>query len=215
MNETGGSFGIPQNILDAVDSSKKKAKGKNTEETKEPEMAFFDSETIPEVEESPQEEVPEKDAEVKEPKVSVEEQIAVIKKELGIEIDEDDLWKVFMGEQLEKSGIVVIPGKLEVTFKTHSLTTTQSIDQKMAEALELKFLEAGYRNLQTQYLLSEGIVGLGKPGKARQLGSTSEERFEQLGKMSTLLVERLAHRWNQFTWLVNEIVNKEMDSGKS
>jgi len=214
IGEAGGSFGIPQDVLDAVEGSKKKAKGKRakTKKVAEPEETFFDSESIPEEDVKEEKESPEKD---KDPEVSDQEEIEALQKELQIEISEDDIWKVFMGGQLEKKGITVIPGKLEVSFTTLSLDQTQYIDSSMAKALELKFLEAGYRNLQTQHLLSAGIVSLGKPGKLKPFGENDAERFNMLGKMSTLLVEKLAHRWNQYTWLVNKIVNKEMDSGKS
>jgi hypothetical protein len=210
INNNGGSFGIPEDLLEAVNESKAKAKGKKYEKKAQ---AYTDSESIPEETEeetSKAEEVIEED-----PDVTLQKQIKEIKASLKVDIDEDDLWSIFMGNQLEKEDIVIIPGKLVASMRTLSLDETQAIDTKMAEALEMKFLEAGFMNLKTKHLLAAGLTGLGKPGKARQLGKTHEERFEALGKMSTVLVERLAHKWNQFTWLVNEIVNQEMDSGNS
>jgi len=214
MTGQKGSFGIPQDVLDAVAESKKKGRGEPTEKDQPKASAVYDSESIPEVEESPEKENADLDVKAND-EVSVEEQIAEMKKSLGVEIDEDDLWSIFMGNQLVKKGIQIIPGKLEVTFTTLSMDITESIDKKMAEALEEKFLEAGIRNRQTKLLLAAGIVEMGKPEKTRSLGKDADERFEQLGKMSTVLVEKIAQKWNQFTWLVNTCVEQEMDSGKS
>ncbi len=209
----GGSFGIPKDLLEAVNESKKKQGAAPTE------SKSYDSESIPEFEDKESEE-PKSQEKAEELKVETEEervekQLQDVKKSLGIDITEDDLWSIFMGNQLNKTGIAIIPGKLEASFSTLSVDDTQKIDKKMAEALEEKFLEAGFMNLKTKHLLAAGLTGLGKPGKLKAIGATHEERFEQLGKMSTILVERLAHKWNQYTWLVNQCVNKEMDLGKS
>lgn len=209
----GGSFGIPKDLLDAVNESKKK-QGVTPTESKS-----YDSESIPDFDDKEPEasKAEEKVEAVKEEteEEKMEKQLEDIKKSLGVDITEDDLWSIFMGNQLNKTGIVIIPGKLEASFSTLSVDDTQKIDKRMAEALEEKFLEAGFMNLKTKHLLAAGLTGLGKPGKLKPIGTTHEERFEQLGKMSTILVERLAHKWNQYTWLVNQCVNKEMDLGKS
>lgn len=219
--KAAGSFGIPEDLLKEVNKSKEKAQ---KSEGKKP-SSTYDSESIPEddgysFDDGEKKEDPrlEKDkvnpVDETEPEPTLEEQIATIEKYLGITITEDDLWSIFMGETLEKSGIVIIPGKLEATFRTLSLDDTQTVDQHMAEAVEKKYLEAGFHNLKTKHLLSRGLVALGKPGKAKSLGHT-KDTFDALGGMSAILIEKLAQRWNQFTWLVNVVVNKEMDSGKS
>ena len=86
--------------------------------------------------------------------------------------------------------------------------------KSLQKQYEKKMLEAGFRNLNTLQLLSHGLLELGRPGESKSLGETQEERFEALNEMNTLMVEKLAKKWNTFVWLLNYTVNEEIDEKK-
>jgi len=215
----GGSFGVPQDILNEIEKSKKKGRGEKEDVKEDPKESpkkteFFDSESIPESGgEKFNPKVEEKEPE-EEKGPTEEEQIKAAEKFLGVEISDDDLWPMFMGGHVEKAEIVIIPGKLSATFKTLSLNKNKKISSFMAKTIEEQYLEDGYRNIQTQHLLAAGLIALGKPGKVKELTDDYEEKFNQIGEMDTLLVGGLAEKWNSFNILVGTLFRREMDSGK-
>lgn len=199
-----GSFGIPDEMIEAINESKQKAKSTEAKE------GYKDSESIPDVEEAQTEEEVQEEEKTKTNAEIAEE----IKKDLGIEIDEDNLWEFLYKNNLTKQDIVIVPGKMVATFKTISMKENQIIDEAMANAMEGKLLEGGFRNLNTLHLLAHGLRALGKPGQAKSLGDTFEDRFNAINEMNTLIVEKIAKKWNTFVWLLNYVVNEEIDEKK-
>lgn len=209
-----GSFGIPKEIQEAINESKSK-KTKDTPPTEE----YVDAESIPEEVTSENQNKSQSGIESESPEAESQDKkdealAAQIREELGIELDEDDLWQFYFGT-LEKKNIVVVPGKIHVTFRLIDMESDRKISEHMSVALEKKLLENGFRHLNTQHILSYGLTEIGKPGKVKSLGKDPEERFQALSKFNTLLIEKLSQRWNNFIWLVNHTVSKEMDLKKS
>ena len=206
--KTKGSFGMPDDVLKAVNESKAKARG---EESKK--QSYADSESIPEeTPEATPEATPEVAASTSQKEKTDDEVAEEIRKDLGIEITEDDMWQFLFKGQLTKPGVEIVPGKMVATFKTINMNQTQAIDERLADILEKKLLDAGFRNLQTRHVLSEGIASLNKPSSPEKpLGKNSSEVFTALGNLPTLLVEKISQKWNRFVWLVNYEVNKNME----
>ena len=98
LNAKGGSFGVPPEVMQAVNESKKKAG------QPEAEPEYKDSESIPEVEpEAPKKEAKKEEerSEEKTPEENIAEMKAQALKDLGIEITEDDIWSLLYKNQLE------------------------------------------------------------------------------------------------------------------
>ena len=139
-----------------------------------------------------------------------EELLDEIKKELEIEITEDDMWNSIFNSNLTKSNISIFPGKVHATFKYGlNVDELSQIDKAMATALEEKWMETGFKSLNTRHLLSHVLLEVGKPAKLKSIGSTPEERFEAIGEMNTILVEMLAKKWNMFLFLMDETAKQE------
>lgn len=204
--KTQGSFGIPEDMMNEINKSKKKASGEKVEEKKQ---SYTDSESIPDDGYKEGLDSPEEQEEQKLSDIAKD-----IKKDLQIEITEDDLWQFLYNNNLTKREITIVPGKMVATFKTISMKENQTIDSAMAEAMEKKLLEGGFRNLNTLHLLSYGLLELGKPGEAKSLGDNNEARFKVLEEMNTLIIEKIAKKWNTFVWLLNYTVNEEIDEKK-
>ena len=202
-NKATGSFGIPPEMQEAIRKSKNQASGEEESTQEEPKSSkkdeYTDSESIPEEFEKTDGE----EAEEEEPKGPTDAEIAAkIEKDLGIELDEDDLWQLYFGI-LKKENIVIIPGKVHATFKTLSLDENDLLDEAMKDAVEKKLLDTGVYNIKARKTLSFCLVGMGKPSKIKSLGATSEETYENLVKKNTLMIEKFIKKWNQFLWLVN------------
>ena len=138
-----------------------------------------------------------------------------IEKDLGITISENDVWDFLFSDKLEKSGIVIVQGKMHAVFKTLFVNDNTDISKALGEVLDLKMLEDGFRTLNTQHILSRTVLELGKPGISKSIGKDQEERFKALGNMSALLVDKLGKKWNSFFWLLEYTINREMDEKKS
>jgi len=225
MNSKGGSFGLPDELKEAMsavkESQDKAKKGPTLEKEPEKDQPYKDAESIPKKAlkeaEKKSEEAEKKSEEVKTEEMLLEEAEKLaedIRKDLKIDITEDDVWDFLFSNKLEKSGVCIIPGKMDATFKTHSANEIKAMSQKLGEALEIKMLENGYKTLNTQHVLAYGTLELGKPGKAKNIGETVEERFEALGEMSGILMAKLGKKWNSFFWLLEFTINKEMDEKK-
>ncbi len=212
-----GSFGIPQDMKDAINDIEQK---KRENQQKEPTSDVEEIVTQPVLEKKKETEESEplsdnfEELTVDQKEKKVKEVLEEIRKNLDIEITEDDIWSFLYNNEIIKRNVVIMPGKMVATFKTISLDATNLVDSKMAEILDEKRLEAGFKNLNTQHVLSQGLIELGKPGKLKSLGETPEERFKVVGKMSALLVEKLGRKWNTFVFLVDEAVKEEMESKK-
>lgn len=212
--KSNGSFGIPDELKQAIDSMEKKKTA--------PSQGVSDVEDLPiedlRVEGSASKEDQQKDLtekELKEKKrLEQKKLLEEIKEDLGIKISEDDIWSFLLNNEIIKKDIVIVPGRLHATFKTLTLDETNAIDSIMAQDLEVKRLENGFKNINTQHLLSRSILELGKPNAPRSIGSTPKERFDTLGKMSALLVEKLGRKWNLFVFLIDGIIKEEMEVKK-
>lgn len=220
-----GSFGIPEEMMEQINESKRRAKESesvNSEETKKEEAEYYDSESIPEDDQETQTDTPEKkdgfkSALTEQAKRDKEDaQLAEhIEKESGINITEDDMWAFIIKGNLTKKDVPIFPGKLHASFKTLTLKEDREIHESLGSLVDSKILESGFKNVNTKLILSKGLVELGKPGALKSIGSNSKEREEELDKMSTLLIERIAQKWNNFTFLVEHKAKQEMKEKKS
>lgn len=203
-----GSFGIGEDIMDAVNKSKAKAKAEDEQPEKK---AAYDSESIPEVEEDSG---PKDEGKKVSNDPNPEEIAKTIRKDLGIEITENDLWNFLFKGALEKKGITIVPGMMYATFKTVTMKQTLEVDEKLSEYLEKKLMESSFRNVQTVLMLSQGVIELGKTAEAlKSLGDSAEVREAALEKMPSLLVEKLSKKWNSFVYLLNYEVTRHMEGG--
>lgn len=212
QGQTKGSFGIPEDMQEAIRKSKEKAGSSQESEHKakpEPKSKsnYKDSESIPEEAEMKAAEEDSKEKQKKEEAEIAEE----IKKDLGIEFDEDDLWAFYFKNNLEKRNIVIVPGKVMATFRTIAMKENDTINDVLAEAVEKgSLLEAGMQNIRVKHTLAFGLRELGKPGKLKSLGENYEERLEALQEMNTMMIDKLMKKWNKFIWLLEYTVNQEM-----
>ena len=203
-----GSFGLPDDIAEEIRKSKAKGKGKQGPALKQApkeEESYTDSESIPE-----------KDVEAAEEETKLDDILSKIKKELGVEISEDDFWDATFNDGLTKENVVVVPGKIYATFKTITMDEDIELHKKLSSHMGEEMVEQGYRDLQTKYLLSYCLLGLRKEGEAiRSLGETPDQRFEAIGKMTTLIVGKLGQKWNAFTVLLDSVLKSENEAKKS
>lgn len=217
-----GSFGLSEDMMQAINDIDSKKRAPAAGPTSDVEDIVAQEETQ---KESPTELAqparpakakPAENAELTEEEIAVKlkEVMKEVETNLGIEIDEDDIWSFLFNNEILKRGITIVPGKMVATFKTLSLDATNDVDGKMAEALDEKRLESGFKNINTQHILAQGLVELGRPGQVKSIGETPEERFKVIGKMSSLLVEKLGQKWNQFVFLIDETVKEEMETKK-
>lgn len=203
------SFAIPEDLVKEINRAKEKEKPPVApKEAPETAKEAAPATTVEEKKDAPKDE--------KTTEERTEELLKEVRESLGVDITEDDIWEFLYNNTMTKKDIIIYPGKMHATFK-YSLTLeeTQAIDQAMASALERNYLEAGFKNLNTQHIMSYVLLELGKPGKTRPLGQTPKERFEAIGNMSSLLIEQLARKWNQFLFLLDSTLKKEEQVKKS
>jgi hypothetical protein len=199
-----GSFGIPEEMQEAIKKSKKQAEG--AEASKQPKEEYRDSESIPEdiekkVEKEEAKELTPEEVEVRE-KEKRDETAEKLKKELGIEFDDDDMWNFYFNNTLTKRNVVIVPDKVQATFRTIDMDENELINDALSRAVDEKILEIGIQNVRVKYTLACALVEYGKPGKMKSLGETLEDRLKAIGKMNTMMVDMLIKKWNKFTWLL-------------
>jgi hypothetical protein len=203
-NKMNGSFGIPEDLLKEVNKVKER-EGK-------PRLPLEEDLEYPE-EPKEKKEPPKKEVEKeieKDPEKDREELLEEIKKSLGIELNDDDLWGILFDNSLTKSDIIVFPGRVHVTFKYGlSVDEMAQIDEEMAKAMEYKMMEAGFQSLNTRHLLSHVLLEVGKPDKLKSIGNSPKERFAAIGKMNSILVEMIAKKWNMFLYLIDDTVKRD------
>jgi len=207
-----GSFGLPEDMLKAINEVKKKQKDITQDQ---PDQPVHDVEEQVKQAPKPEKENPRKeDASKQDETPTVQEVVDRIKKDLRIDLDDDDVWALFSTYKVTKRGVCIIPDKLYATFATLTIDDNKQIDRLMAEDLDTKRLEDGHMTVRTQHLLSRGVLELGKRDNLKSIGDTPEERFEELGKMSALVVDRIGRKWNTFTFIVDQLL-KEGDELKN
>ena len=194
---TEGSFNIPKDLLNEMNKNEKPEENVSNEVTNDVEETI--KKTEPGVKESN-----------KSKEEEHEELLEDIKKDLKIELTEDDLYNILVNPHKKKENIEIFPGRMYASFK-FGLTTNEllDVDRKMTMAQEYKHLEAGFKTLNTQHILSHALLELGKTDNLKPIGDTPEERFEEIGKMSSLLVEMLSKKWNMFLFLISDLAKKE------
>ena len=143
-----------------------------------------------------------------------EELIKDLQKDLGITIDEDDVWGVLMGNTLEKRQIEIFPGRIYATFRTLNMKDSRYVGERLAEATDKKILDLEFNAIRIHHTLAAGVLEMGKPGKVNSLGETVEERFKSLDVMSTLVVDKLSKKWGSFTLLIELILKRDITQGK-
>lgn len=197
-NKRAGSFNIPDELLKEVNKVKVKEK--------DPES----SNDVEDLIESIEENEPEEKKVIESKKDDPEELLENIKKDLKIELTEDDLWNVLFNSSLIKKNIEIFPGRVYASFK-YGLTVDELayIDTKMSEAVDSKLMETGFKALNTRHLLSHVLLELGKPDNIKPIGKNPEERFKEIGSMNSLLLEMLAKKWNMFLFLIDETIKKD------
>ena len=114
VNNKGGSFGIPEDLMEELNNVRTQSKKGSFDIPKQP--AEPKPEPQPKTEE-PAKEKKEEKIEEKSEKEKQEELIASIKKELNIELSEDDLWNAMFNSTLTKKDICIFPRKMNATFK--------------------------------------------------------------------------------------------------
>lgn len=213
---TQGSFGMPKEMLDELDRiKKKKSEGVSTPKESISESDVEGMNFGAEVPEKKAASIPDEVPKELSRDQQIAEALKQIREDLGVVIDEDDLWSILYSNCLTKRNVTIIPGKMHATFRTHSLDETNAIDIKMAKVMEETRMENGIKNVNAQHILSYGLRELGKPGKMRSIGETPEARFKVLGEMSTMVIEVLVKKWNEFVFLVDQSVKEEMKGKKS
>ena len=211
-----GSFGIPEEMQEAINESKRK-EGKNTvseEEAKEftdaiKEDTSFDlGDSKEEDSEDKKEEAPEKTLEE-----ILNKEIKELSASLDLKIDEDDVWSMLFETELVKEGIIVIPGKFEVAFRTLNSVDNKAIDKKLEMFSRDGFLEEGIKNEMTLNLLAHGVLKMGRPGKAKDMPTSIDDRYDSFSKLPTIVLDKIARKWNDFTRLTNATLEREFSQG--
>lgn len=142
------------------------------------------------------------------------EMIELLEKDLKTTISDDDIWQVLFGNTLEKRSVCIFPGRMFATFRTISMDDANKIENLMADAADGTVLKRGFDNLNTQYVVAAGVLELGKPNLAKNLGETMEVRYETFKPMSSVVVDRLSKKWGSFMTLIDLVLAREADAGK-
>ena len=212
-----GSFGLPEEMkkeLNRLERRKNEVDGKQQEEPSVEEP--ISEPIVSDVEEMVDKKIVDTEPLSKEDyAIKIKKVMQEVRDDLKIEITEADIWAYLYNNEIIKKDVVIFPGRMIATFKTLSLNNVNRIDSSMAKIYDEKRLEGGYKNKGTQSLLAEGLLELGKPGEARSTGTTTEERFDSVGKMGAMLVDILGQKWNEFTFLVEKTIKMEMKEKKS
>lgn len=210
-----GSFGIPPEMQEAINESKNKER-KNPvteEEAKEFTEAIKEDSSF-DLGESKDKETEE---EVVEDEKTLEEilnkEIKELSASLDIEIDEDDIWSMLFETELTKDKIIVIPGRFEVSFRTLNSVDNKAIDKKLEEFSRDGFLEEGIKNEMTLNLLAHGVMKMGRPGKAKELSKDIDEKYNSFAQLPTVVLDKIARKWNDFTRLTSAVIEKEFSQG--
>jgi hypothetical protein len=216
-----GSFGLPPEMQEEIRKSKAKANGENVEEeavneqpkqkktkkAKKPE--YTDSESIPEEVEAKVE----ADEKTEEDELNLEEIVQKMKDDLEIEFDEDDLYNLWMSV-LEKE-VAVVKGKVYAKLKTLSGDEDEEVLKAREEAFKTNTLEASIANRTAVKTLHFAVLGLGPKGKVKSLGNTPEERAKSLGKINTIMIERLMTKLRDFSFVCKYVQGEEDELKKS
>ena len=229
MQGMKGSFGIPEDMMEEIKRSKEKAAQAESKEDSSQE--YYDSESIPEEEVDSPKEDPRKDKKESDRSDSTSFESIVsqqdkeeaeeakmakyIEETSKIDLTEDDLWDFITKGTLTKRDIPIFPGKLHASFRTLTLKDDREINESLGRVVDNKVLESGFKNINTRLILSRGLVELGPPGKLKPFGKDISDRETQLEEMSTILIERIAQRWNNFDFLIRHKTKMEMQEKKS
>jgi hypothetical protein len=143
----------------------------------------------------------------------LESEIEELSKSVGFKLSEDDIWSILYNQTLVKDGVIIIPGKFEASFRLLNSTDNHFIDKKMAEFIDGKFLEEGYKNEMTLWLLAHGVVKMGKISGSKDLGDTAEARYTIFSNLPVIMLDKLARKWNDFTRLCNSTLELEYNEG--
>ncbi len=211
-----GSFGIPEEMQQAINESKAK-EGKNTvteEEAKEFTQAVKEDSSfdLGKAKEDTTEEVTEEKVEPTLEEI-LNKEIKELSTSLDITIDDDNIWSMLFEEELIKDNIIVIPDRFEVSFRTLNSNDNKAIDKKLELFSRDGFLEEGIKNEMTLNLLAHGVVKMGRPGKAKDMPSDIEERYKSFASLPTIVLDKIARKWNDFTRLTSAIIEKEFSQG--
>lgn len=210
-----GSFSIPDDIKKAVDESKNKNKNKKqTENTEGPVLSnednYVDSESIPEPKEKKEEASKEKSVEADD-----DAKVEKILKKLDIEITEDDVWKILLGNRLTKD-VCLVKGKFYATFQNLHMDDTIAIDEEMAVVLEKKMLEEGFRQKRNLKLYARGILRLGRSKDLlKPLAPSTEEREKYFNTLPLQTFSVLTLAWNEFSYALNYVFEREVSRKNS
>lgn len=202
-----GSFGIPEAVRRQMEESKKKqaapkgAPSPNNPATEEQiEQAAAAVEKKLEESDKPQEESRVK--EILETKAHWESQ-------LEVKITAQDVRDYIFQGKVEKDKVFVasLPSKenpeeleaLRVTFRSHTPEDMSAIDEKIAAFRDRgKFTQNGLDNEQALLVLSHGLIKIN--GSA--LGKTPEERYANIKKLGSHLVDLIVDSWRGFNILL-------------
>jgi len=185
-----GSFNVDMGMPDEAGIQSTKMTVKEPVETKKTEEALADSKIL-------------------------DTEIVELQKYLGIALSEDELWQILFGNTLEKRNICIVPHKMYATFRTISMGDSNFIERQLGEIADSKLLKRGFDNINTQYLLAAGMLELGKPGNARSIGATIDERFKAIDGMSAFTVDLLSRKWTAYMNLVDKSLKRESYKGNS
>ena len=214
-----GSFGLPPEMEEAVRKSKSKARGETQEQEEEfveqpkkkSKKEYKDSESIPEEVEAKVEK--EEVVEEKSDEERLSDLAEEIKKDLEVEFDEDDLYKLYVSV-LEKE-VAIVKGKVYAIFRTLNLEEDKIVVKARDAAMNEYTLEASIANETAIKTLNYAVLGLGPKGKVKSLGDTPEEREKSLDKINTLMIERLMNKLRDFSFLCKFVQGQEDELKKS
>lgn len=206
-----GSFGIPQDMLEAAnkhrDQAQKKAAPPSADE--QPNL-----QAPPEAAES-EEETQKADEPAKGDSFNDLNPRKILQK-LGIDFSEDDMQSVIYKGYVEKE-IEVIKGSLKAVFRTLTATEFDEVDELMGEDLKnLQMTRAGYESRQSMWIISFAVTQLaGKPvaravmqkdGKTPDTKAIAQARRVVLGAMSGSVINKIIRIQGLFQTAVNMIV---------
>ena len=125
---------------------------------------------------------------------------------LGVKITSDDVHSYIFRGRITKKDVVIVPGYLNGTYRTHVPQEIEIIDQKMAAFRDKgRFTPEGLENHKALLLLSYVWMEAG----GRSLGDTPEARLKTINQMGSLVADRASATWQGLNFLISYALNEK------
>jgi actin-related protein len=133
----------------------------------------------------------------------------LLEEQFEIKISASDLRDYIFNGRLVKKDIFItsVPKDdntwedFKVVFQSQTPTDVSTINRKLAEFRDDKerFTPEGLENERALLVLSMGLLEI----NGKQIGATSEDRYKNISKMGTRLVDLIVEGWKGFNALIN------------